>query len=95
MRALLNTAGLGMERQNREFLSLPVVVVWFIRIFPPIPFVSARGEMEGRRRDLPQRHSLRKGSGKQKKKKGYVIPNVWHSSGREVNSSIKEGREKG
>jgi hypothetical protein len=33
MRALHKPAGLGMERQNREFLSLPVVLC-SIRIFP-------------------------------------------------------------
>lgn len=33
MRALHNPAELGMRRQNREFLSLPVVL-WLIRIFP-------------------------------------------------------------
>lgn len=38
-------------------------------VFPPIPFVSAQGEMEGRSRDLLQRHSLRKGERKAGKKK--------------------------
>ena len=65
-------------------------------VFPPITFVSAQGEMEGRSRDLLQRHSLRRGSERQEEeKKSYDISNVWQSSGREVNSSIKEGREKG
>lgn len=56
MRALLNTAGLGMERQNREFLSLPVVVVWFIRIFPLFRLCRRgekwKGEDETCRRDI-------------------------------------------
>jgi hypothetical protein len=91
MRALRKPAGLGMERQNREFLSLPVVLC-FIRIFPLFRFCRRgekwKGEEETYYRDI---HWVREGKGR--KKNGYDISNVWLSSGREVNSSIKQGRK--
>lgn len=89
MRALHNPAGLGMERQNREFLSLPAVL-WPIRIFPLFRLCrrgeKREGEEETYNRDI---HWER---GEKGKKNIYDISNVWQSSGREANSSIKEGR---
>jgi hypothetical protein len=78
MRALHNPVGLGMGQQNREFLSL-LVLLWFIRIFPLFR-LSEWGEIGGRGWNLQQRHSLRKGR-KREGKKDYDISNVWQSSG--------------